>query len=209
MRNKFSFPVLAFMSFIFSSQASYAGSGLLGLDHMVPKSDTGIWSRNNQLALEMGSAIAVVGGSLWEGSDSRLGKTFWKSTDSMLLGAAASSAGKLIFQRERPNQGDGPNSWFKGTDSSSFPSGEVTHITAIVVPFIAEYSEDHPMIWSLAALPIYDAVARVKSQGHWQSDVLAGMALGTAIGLYSHNRPESLLVEVLPEGLSIGIRKRF
>ena len=181
----------------------------MGLDHIVTRSDTGVWSRNNQLALELGSAAFVVGGSLWEGSDSRLGETFWKSADSMLLGAAASSSAKLIFQRERPIQGNGPNSWFKGTDASSFPSGEVTHITAIVVPFIAEYSEDHPLIWSLAALPIYDAVARIKSQGHWQSDVLAGMALGTAIGLYAHNRPESLLVEVLPEGLSVGIRKRF
>ena len=189
--------------------SSYAGSGLLGLDHQVNRSDTGIWSRNNQLALELGSAITVVGGSLWEGSDSRLGNTFWRSMDSMVMGAVASSTAKLVFQRKRPVQGEGPDAWFKGRDASSFPSGEATHITAIVVPFIAEYSEDHPLIWSLAALPVYDAVARVKSLGHWQSDVIAGIALGTAIGVYSHNRKDSLLVDILPDGLSVGIKTRF
>ena len=209
MLNKISARLIVFIASFMTSFSSYAGSGLLGLDHLVQRSDTGIWSRQNQLALQYSSAMVVVGGSLWEGSESRLGKTFWKSTDAMLLGTAASSTGKLIFQRERPNQGDGPNAWFKGTDSASFPSGEVTHITAIVVPFIAEYSQDQPLIWSLAALPVYDAVARVKSQGHWQSDVLVGLALGTTVGLYAHNRPTSLLIEALPQGLSVGISKKF
>jgi undecaprenyl-diphosphatase len=29
---------------------------------------------------------------------------------------------------------------------------------------------------------VYDAIARVKTHGHWQSDVIAGWALGTAGG---------------------------
>jgi len=61
----------------------------------------------------------------------------------------------------------------------------VTHITAIVTPFIEEYGQDHPAIWALAALPLYDGLARMKSQAHWQSDVLAGMALGVGTGLYA------------------------
>ena len=192
----------------FSTQIN--AQGLLGIDHRLNFDNSGIWSRGNQKTLEMGSALVVLGGALWEGNDTRLGKTFWKSTESMLMGDAIAQAGKLVFRRQRPIDGNDAGAWFQSsTHNKSFPSGEVTHITAIVTPFIAEYGHDHPAIWALAALPLYDGLARMKSQAHWQSDVLAGMAIGIGTGLYAGNESHNWLVHALPGGMSIGYKKSF
>jgi len=183
--------------------------GPLGIDHRLTRADTGIWSRNNQLFLEYSSVVVVLGESLWLGSDTRLGKTFWKSTDSMIMNAVGSAATKEVFRRERPSQGNDPNAWFKSSTDRSFPSGEVAHITAIITPFIAEYKNDNPFVWSLAVLPIYDGIARMKSQGHWQTDVLVGAALGAGIGLYNSSRDTPFSVAILPNAITIGFNKRF
>lgn len=197
---------MTFLSSCLSAQAD----GLLGIDHRLNFDNAGIWSRSNQKTLEMGSALVVLGGALWEGNDTRLGKTFWKSTESMLMGDALAQAGKLVFRRQRPIDGNDAGAWFQSsTHNKSFPSGEVTHITAIVTPFIAEYGHDHPAIWALAALPLYDGMARMKSQAHWQSDVLAGMAIGIGTGLYAGNESHNWLVHALPGGMSIGYKKSF
>jgi membrane-associated phospholipid phosphatase len=189
--------------------AVFAGGGPLGIDTIQTKDETGIYSRNNQLALEYGSLLVVVGGAVIEGNDTRLGKTFWKAADAMVIADVAAQAGKLVFRRERPSTSNDPNAWFKSSRDKSFPSGEVTHITAIVTPFIAEYAKDTPAVWALAFLPVYDGVARMKSQAHWQTDVLASMALGVGVGLYAGNRSQSWLVNVLPGGFSVGYRKSF
>ena len=116
---------------------------------------------------------------------------------------------KHIFTRARPDQGGDPNQWFQGSGHYSFPSGEVTAVTAIVTPFMFEYGRDHPAVYALALLPAYDAIARVKSQAHWQTDVLASVALGTLTGYYAHSRDSPLILGVLPGGFTVGIHKRF
>lgn len=194
---------------LFTSTISYAGGGPFGIDSVFEKSDSGIWSRNNQLLLQSSSAAIVIGGALIEGNDSRLGRTFWKAMDAMTLTAVSSTAIKYISQRKRPSDGGDPDAWFQGSGNTSFPSGEVAHITSIVTPFIAEYRSDYPAIWALAVLPIYDGIARMKSQGHWQSDVIAGALLGTAIGLYANGRENSWFASVLPTGMTVGYRHRF
>ena len=198
-----------FISSLLAFTVNAHAGGPLGIDHMLKKDESGIWSRNNQMLLEYSSAVIVVGGALWEGNDTRLGRTFWKATDSMVMADIAATGAKLVFRRERPGTSGDPNAWFKTSADKSFPSGEVAHISAIVTPFIAEYAKDTPSIWALALLPVYDGVARMKSQAHWQSDVLAGAAIGVGTGLYANNRTESWLVNALPGGFSIGYKKSF
>jgi len=60
-----------------------------------------------------------------------------------------------------------------------------------VTPIILDNREQHPWIWVLEALPLYDSIARMKSQDHWQTDVIAGWALGTAVGYWA-SRPRCL-----------------
>jgi undecaprenyl-diphosphatase len=64
-------------------------------------------------------------------------------------------------------------------------------------------------VWGLEALPLYDAIARVKTRGHWQSDVLVSLVLGTAIGWYAHSRSQPLILSILPHGFYVGLKVHF
>jgi undecaprenyl-diphosphatase len=76
-----------------------------------------------------------------------------------------------------------------------------------VTPLVLEYGHDHPQIYALELLPVYDAVARMKIRGHWQSDVIAGFALGTAAGYYAHARSGTpLVLSVMPHGIYVGLQ---
>jgi undecaprenyl-diphosphatase len=116
---------------------------------------------------------------------------------------------KLAFARSRPSQSSDPNQWFQGRGHNSFPSGEVMEITTAVTPYILEYGAEHPAVWALELLPVYDSIARVKSHDHWQSDVLASFAVGTGIGYYVHSRSSSISVGLLPKGVTVGWKKSF
>ena len=180
-----------------------------GFDHPVTYDDSGIWKRSYQQDLSYAAGATVVAGALFIDSDSRMGKTFDRSMDAMVMSLATTTAMKYVFQRERPDQGNGSGAFFAGSGNHSFPSGEVAQISAVVTPFILEYHHDHPWVYALALLPAYDAVARVKVRGHWQSDVLVGAAIGTGIGLWSAHRNSPLIVGWLPGGFQVGFIHRF
>jgi membrane-associated phospholipid phosphatase len=180
-----------------------------GIDHRLALDDDGIWSRKYQTALEFGVVAVEIGGSLWLGNDDELGHTMWQTLDSSIISGIASEIMKKSFSRARPNQGNDPNAWFRGGCCESFPSGEVTLQASFVTPLIVHYARENPWIWALEALPVYDAIARMKSQAHWQTDVIAGWALGTGIGYWTSTWKTPLTVRVLPRGLSIGLSKRF
>ncbi|HMB57875.1 MAG TPA: phosphatase PAP2 family protein [Arenimonas sp.] len=201
----------AFLSLVLLAPASaFANDGPLLIDHLVKYDDSGIWKRSNQTGLAAGAAVAVIGGAMFVDSDSRLGRTFDQALDSMAFTAGTTTLMKYGFSRERPSENPDPNSFFSGKGHQSFPSGEVAEITAVVTPFIAEYGGDHPWVYGLALLPAYDAVARVKVHGHWQSDVLVGAGIGAAFGVYAHHRKTPFIAGVLPGGGFIfGYRKSF
>jgi membrane-associated phospholipid phosphatase len=187
---------------------AYAGGGPLGIDHRWNYDNSGIWKRSNQDLLRYGALVADIGLALWEGDSSRLGRSAWQSVDSVVLAGVAAEAAKRVFGRERPGDTNDPNQWFK-SGNRSFPSGEVAEISSIITPYVLEYRHDHPAVWALELLPAYDAVARMKVQAHWQTDVLAGFALGTAAGIWAHERKMPLIVSVLPHGFAVGLKKQF
>lgn len=191
------------------SPAAQAGGGLFGIDHRITYDNQGIWNRNNQVALIYGTVLVVGGGALALGDDSKLGDTFWRSVDALVITGATTTAAKYAFRRERPSATSDPNRFFQGSNAQSFPSGEVAAVAAAVTPFIVNYGGDHPAIYALALLPAYDAVARVKTRGHWQSDVLVGAAIGTGIGIWTAKRKSSLIVGWLPGGFSVGYVHHF
>lgn len=200
---------LAVLAAVAVSGTAMASGGPLGIDHRLHYDNSGIWKRTNQTALMYGTIITVAGGALAFGDHDKLGDTFWRSADAMLVTGIAAQAMKYTFQRERPSQTSNPNEFFKGVHAQSFPSGEVAAISAAVTPFMVNYGSEHPAVYALALLPAYDAVARMKTHGHWQSDVLVGAILGTSIGVWTAHRKSSLLVGWLPGGFSVGYVHHF
>jgi membrane-associated phospholipid phosphatase len=180
-----------------------------GIDHELALDQNGIWARKYQTSLELGVIAVEVGGALWFGNDDRLGHTMWQSLDASIISGVASEILKKSFSRARPNQGNDPNAWFRGGCCESFPSGEVTLQASFVTPLIVNYAKQNPWIWGLEVLPVYDAIARMKSRAHWQTDVIAGWALGTGIGYWTATWKTPLMVRILPRGVSVGLSKRF
>ena len=189
---------------------AWCASATADFDHRVAIDDSGIWSRTTQNVVRYGAVAATLGGALWLGGEDPLGRTFWQSVDSMVVGQVAAEVAKRGFGRRRPSQTDDPHDWFNHDSCCrSFPSGEVTLQASVVTPFIVNYAAENPWVWALEALPAYDAIARVKSGAHWQTDVLAGWALGTAVGYWSAKRDQPLFLQVMPHGVAAGIRMRF
>lgn len=188
---------------------AHAGGGPFGIDHEWALDERGIWGRNYQVGLEYGVIATEIGGALWFGNDNELGHTFWQTLDSSIISGAAADLLKRVTGRARPEQGNDPNRWFHGSCCESFPSGEVTLQASFVTPFIVNYARENPWVWGLEVLPVYDAIARLKSQAHWQSDVIAGWMLGTGVGYWTSTWKTPLTVRVLPGGVSIGLSKRF
>jgi undecaprenyl-diphosphatase len=202
-RFKFAAAAGAVIVLLSSSPGAFAS----GLDHRIGFDDSGIWSRTNQ-KIFLGTLLVSEGGAaLWEGGESRLGRTLWQSIDSTVVGGVSAYGLKLAFSRVRPIDSPDPNLWFKGHGNESFPSGEVTVTSAIVTPLVLEYGHDHPWVYGLELLPVYDGIARMKTWGHWQTDVIAGFALGTGVGYLMHRNPDKpYILRLMPHGIYVGLK---
>jgi len=186
-----------------------AGGGPLGIDHEWTYDNTGIWSTHYEQDLIYGVMIFEAGGAVLLGDDNDFGHTLWQSVDASIISGVSAEILKYAFSRERPNQGEGPDKWFQGSCCDSFPSGQVTLQASFVTPIILQYAHRDPWVWLLEVLPVYDALARLKHQDHWQSDVIAGWALGTGTGYWASTRETPVMVQILPRGLTIGLSRRF
>ena len=185
----------------------HASHVLADLDHKVEYDNSGIWNRDNQNLLRYGALLTTVGIALWQGGDMRLGRNAWQSVDSVTMATIIAEVGKRATGRLRPSETDDPHQWRMG--GRSFPSGEVAEISSIVTPYVIEYGSEHPSVYALEILPLYDAIARVKVQAHWQSDVIAGFVIGTVSGFVAYRRESPLILSVMPHGISVGLRTRF
>ena len=184
--------------------------GPFAIDHKVPLDESGIWSRNNQVIVEFGLIATAAGVALYQGSDDRMGGVAWKSLDSMLVTAAIVQVAKPVFSRARPTQSNDPGDFFQGKGHNSFPSGEVAHVAAAITPALMEYGQEQPWLYAVGgSLLAYDAIARVKANAHWQSDVIAGAATGLATGYFMQKRDKSLIVSTLPGGVFVGYSKKW
>src|SRR5579863_10400115 len=191
--------------------ACLAGGGPFGIDNEWSYDNAGIWKCNYQEFLEYGLIVGEVGGALWEGGETRFGRTLWQSIDASAASGLVALGMKYAFSRVRPDASNNdPNLWFKGGGNQSFPSGEVTEVSSIVTPLVLEYGHDDPWVYALEALPVYDGIARMKVQAHWQSDVLAGFALGTGTAWLIHRSPNSpFILRVMPHGIYAGLGKSW
>lgn len=204
-------PSLASMYLLLAGLALFGASPSVqaGLDHPVTPTDSGIWARHYTQALEYTVIATELGGALWLGGESELGLAFWQTVDSSAFSAVTAQGMKWVFGRKRPSQTDNPNEWFKGHQYQSFPSGEVTLQASFVTPFIVTYADRQPWVWALEILPAYDAVARVKQGAHWQTDVIAGWALGTGFGYFAAKNKSPFFLTILPHSFMVGLHSTW
>jgi undecaprenyl-diphosphatase len=190
----------------FGNGSLYAGGGG-NIDHLLHKDDKGVWQLNYELPTAL--AGGMIADAIWEGNDSRLGKTMWQSVDALAISGVVTVSLKQVTTRVRPSETNNPGLWFQGGKNFSFPSGHTSSVAAMVTPFILEYHDDNLETYALAVLPIYEAVARVKAQAHWQTDVLAGTVVGVTSGYFAHQLETPLIFTVLPHGVYVGLNKQF
>ncbi|MDZ7681985.1 MAG: phosphatase PAP2 family protein [Fodinibius sp.] len=87
----------------------------------------------------------------------------------------------FFFTRERPTHNEGPYDVdFLETGATSFPSGHTATAFAIVTPWLMYYRGR--ITYTLMAIPVGTAIARVAKGHHWLSDVTAGAGIGFAMG---------------------------
>ncbi len=183
--------------------------GWARIDHRVNLDSTGMWNPRVYRGIVGGLTVAGLGGAIWEGSQTRFGKTMWQGAEAEAIAALGATAGKYIFSRERPSETDNPCLWFQGGSNYSFPSGEAAVAAALVTPYMLEYAQDQPAVYGLLLLPLYVGAARVKNQAHWQTDVLAGWAVGGLAGWFSHSLETPITIQLLPHGVAVGLKAKF
>jgi hypothetical protein len=179
------------------------------IDHEVAYDASGAWNPNVYRGVVGALTVGEIGGALWEGAETRFGKTLWQGIDSEIASGVAATAGKYIFTRVRPAAENNPCLWFKGGSNYSFPSGEAAVSAALVAPYVIEYAHDYPAAYALLLLPLYVGAGRIKNQAHWQTDVVAGWAVGGLSGWYAHTRETPFMIELLPHGVEVGFKTRF
>ena len=101
--------------------------GLSRVDHRVNYDASGIWNPNVYRGVVGALTVAQIGGAVWEGAETRFGKTLWQGMDSEIISATTATVGKYAFTRVRPSTENNPCLWFKGGSNYSFPSGEGHH----------------------------------------------------------------------------------
>ena len=171
--------VVLLAAFLLTTRACDAQNcGWSHVDHLVSYDASGVWNPNVYRGVVGALTVAEIGGAVWEGSETRFGKTMWQGIDSELIAGVTATAGKYIFTRVRPSTADNPCLWFQGGSNYSFPSGEASVAAALVTPYVLEYGSEYPVTYALLLLPLYVGAGRIKNQAHWQTDVLAGWALG-------------------------------
>jgi PAP2 superfamily len=200
---------LVALSAAIDAPAAAQNCGWSRIDHRVGYDESGIWNPNVYRGVVGALTLAQIGGAIYEGSETRFGKTMWQGMDSEIISAVTANLSKYAFTRVRPSNTDNPCLWFQGGSNYSFPSGEAATAAGLVTPYVLEYGSEHPAAYGLLLLPLYVGAGRIKNQAHWQTDVLAGWAVGGLSGWYAHSRDVPILVEILPHGAAVGWHKQF
>lgn len=125
-------------------------------------------------------SAAIFGTSLLT-DNTKFQNAAFTSLQSLIYTNLTVNAAKFIFARERPDQFEGPYDFdFFERNATSFPSGHTSTAFALVVPWVVYYP--NAFTYSLMALPVSTAVARVAKGRHWVSDVTAGALIGAYWG---------------------------
>jgi membrane-associated phospholipid phosphatase len=130
-------------------------------------------------------------------NDDRARETGLLSAEALVNSLIVESALKGITQRARPDARVERSEFFDG--GNSFPSGHSTQAWAVATVIANEYRDRRAVQVAAYGVATAVSVARFTGHKHYLSDVVAGSALGYAIGKYvytTHHRksPDSLMI---------------
>lgn len=106
-----------------------------------------------------------------------------------ILSGGASFILKHLFHRHRPSNNDPPNAYlWEGpfpftTDYTSFPSGHTTTAFAIASVLAQGYKDKMWIGITSYSVATLVGLSRINDGKHWATDVIAGSALGTFVGI--------------------------
>ena len=137
---------------------------------------------------------AIVLAGTWAGAelaDSRQGENeAWTMLEAAGFTVVSSTALKFAFSRERPNDTDQNDQWFKG--GSSFPSMHTSLAFAVGTVLAESGNDNHRWLRRLLGYGVGGATAylRLRSNVHWLSDTVAGAGLGIATADFVLNQED-------------------
>jgi len=132
------------------------------------------------------------------GKRDHLRETGWMMMKGLILDGLMVNAVKVGVARTRPD----------GSDSRSFPSGHTSSAFTVSTILARRYG------WKMA-IPAYTlatttAIARMEDNRHYLSDVVAGAALGVAIGeLITGGQSAHSRLQVTTTASTVGLKLRF
>lgn len=150
------------------------------------------------------SIIGITAGSYLYGWLAKKDK--WQQTGQLLgvslVGTTVFTLGsKWIFARERPYV-QGRNYWhFFDIDEerSSFISGHSSASFTIASIFSLQFKEHKWVKWVAYGSATLISVSRIAIDKHWTSDVIAGAAVGYAVGHLTHKAFHNTHLTILPK----------
>ena len=146
--------------------------------------------------------ISAVAGSFYllgrKHGDARARETGVLVAEAAIDSAIVYGGLKLITQRARPADGVERSEFFDG--GSSFPSGHSTQAWAAATIIASEYHDRRSVQIAAFATATAVSVARFTEQKHYISDVVAGSALGFAIGKYVYHKRHREALDTSDDG---------
>lgn len=168
-------------------------------DHYAQSPVLDFTNRWGEWQMAVAASAGIFGTSLLT-NNTKLQDAAFTSLQSLIMTNITVNAGKFLFARHRPMQKNDPYSLeFAELGATSFPSGHTATAFALVTPWVMYYP--NPVTYSLMAIPVGTAVARVAKGRHWLSDVTAGAAIGFSMAYYlskKHLNIQSRRVKITP-----------
>ncbi len=141
--------------------------------------------------------------------------------DAFLVATGANSIAKITARRQRPafyyeREGDTEAADHPAEEFVSFYSGDTTWAFSIAasastLAFLRRYEHAEWIAVGTGVLALTGGVLRISADMHWATDVLAGAAAGTAIGIgipvLLHSRKHG--IAVVPSAGGVGLRGSF
>ena len=121
------------------------------------------------------AALMLFLGSL-AGDQYRFQDAAFTSLEALVFANLITDALKSIAGRSRPFENRGAVHFRPLSGSTSFPSGHATTIFAAITPWVLYYPR--PATYVLLGVSFGTAFARLATNQHWFTDVLAGGAIG-------------------------------